>query len=172
MKIGPHGYFTQERLSSRKREDLPPVLFHWTRLEHALKILADGAFKGNPGLSTTENPAFNEPGPVVFVLSPSAILARGFTLWPVLYGKNYIKEAEWFVASDDAGLILDWDPPVSSYIRLPLRGVVRMIGYKRWWPQEARQKNVRALRDAARRAGLRVQLFSWEDWWEDGLVIP
>ena len=172
MKIGPQGYFTPERLASRKKEQLPPVLFHWTgSLNTALKILSDGALKGNPGISTSENPAFGTPGPVVFVLSPSAILAKGLTLWPYIYGRGYEGEAEWYVAhalamQERNGIILT--PP----IRLPLRGVVRMIGYKSFWKREEYRWKVRALRLAAQQAGINVRLFEWWKWWKDGLAIP
>ena len=67
-KLFPYEYFTLDRVLARKRGDIPPVLFHWTRsLEKAGSILDDGAIKGSPTVRTTENPAFGTPGPVVFV---------------------------------------------------------------------------------------------------------
>lgn len=169
----PSEYYTFERIMARKPEELPEVLFHWTRsLDLALKIISDGHLIGRPTVSTTENPAFGTPGPVVFVLSPAELLNRGFTLWPFLWQKGAEREAEWVVASHDAefedrryGMI--WSRPV----RIPLRGVVRMIGYPPSWVNR-RRDDVRSLREAAQSHSIRVRPFDWEEWWENGVRIP
>jgi len=168
MKIMPKDYFTPQRLRGRKK--LPPVLFHWTRgLENALQILDHGFLRGRPGLSTTENPAFGVPGPVVFVLSPKAILSRGFTLWPVFY-RQYAQEAEWVVAAADAEK--DGDHIFTSTVRLPLRGVLRLVGYTPGWTHPRKRDKVRELRAAARRADVRVRMFDWPEWWKNGVRVP
>ena len=170
MKRGPlpMQFFTPERI--RARRALPPVLFHWTRgLESALKILAEGVLRGRPLISTSENPALISPGPVVFVLSPKAILARGFTLWPYLYASGYEQEAEWVVAAKDAEQ--DGGHIFSERVLLPLRGVVRMIGYTPGWTDPARRDRARALRAAARRLDLPVRIYEWERWWDAGAKV-
>jgi hypothetical protein len=168
----PMQFFTPERIRARGplQRSLPKVLFHWTRsLESALKIISDGVLRGRPGISTSENPALVSPGPVVFVLSPRAILARGFTLWPYLYAPGYEQEAEWVVASGDAeqedGHIM------SQRVELPLRGVVRMIGFTPGWGHPSRRDRARALRAAARARNLPVAIYNWEDWWRGGAII-
>lgn len=99
--IGPSRFFTPEYLNARNRDKIPPVLFHWTQPDRAIQILRSGGIKGNK-ISTTENPAMSGPGPVVFVLNPQCILAKGLKLWPYLYGGGYLREAEWVVASPDS----------------------------------------------------------------------
>lgn len=169
----PRDYFTSERLQARRSEEPPPVLFHWTRsLANALGILEDGVIKGRPMVSTTENPAFGTPGPIVFVLSPAALLDRGFTLWPYLWQRGAETEAEWVIASDDARAgDVDHGVILSRKIAIPVQGTVRMVGYPSSWIRR-RDKDIRALRLAARTMGIPVRPFSWEEWWADGVQIP
>jgi hypothetical protein len=159
-KLMPAKFFSEARAAQRLSS--LEALFHWTRdLDTALKILADGYLRGRPGLSTSENPAFGTPGPVVFVLSPGAILRHGFTLWPYLYAPGYEQEAEWLVGASNAER--DGNHIFTSKVALPLRGVVRMVGYSPGWTRHP--DRVRALRAAARRLDLPVRMFDWERWW-------
>ena len=165
MKTMPMQFYTSAagKALTRERFASLAVLFHWTRdLDTALKILSDGYLRGRPGLSTSENPAFGTPGPVVFVLAPGAILKRGFTLWPFLYAPGYEQEAEWLVGGSDA--VRDGNHIFSSRVLLPLRGVVRSIGYTPGWTRRFPER-VRALRAAAGRLDIPVRMFDWTRWW-------
>lgn len=169
----PSEYFTFEKVTSRTLEEVPEVLFHWTRgLDLAHKILEEGHLRGRPTVSTSENPAFGTPGPVVFVLSPGALLSRGFTLWPYLWQRGAEREAEWVIAADDAEFVdRRYGTILSSPVRVPVRGVVRMIGYPPSWIGR-RNKDIRELREAANKLSIPVKPFDWEEWWENGVVIP
>lgn len=169
----PSEYYTFERVMARTLEDVPEVLFHWTRsLDLALKILADGVLKGRPTVSTSENPAFGTPGPVVFVFSPGSLLRRGFTLWPYLWQRGAEREAEWVIASSDAEFQdRRYGTIISEPIQVPVEGTVRMIGYPGSWVNR-RNADVRSLREAARPHGIPVRPFLWEEWWANGVVIP
>lgn len=169
----PSEYFTFERVMSRSQERLPKVLFHWTRSHDlGLKILADGKLIGRPTVSTSENPAFGTPGPVVFILSPEALLDRGFTLWPYLWQRGAEREAEWVIAADDAEFVdRRYGTILSSRIEVPLQGIVRMVGYPASWVSR-KPEQIDMLREAAKKVPVLAGPFDWEEWWQDGLVIP
>jgi hypothetical protein len=176
--IGPHGYFTFERIIARTPKVLPPVLFHFTRPERAINILRDGYIKGHPTVSTTENPAIAGPGPIAFVLAPSRIRKMGYQLWPCIWGRGYEREAEWIVVSDDAERYEAGEVSSctvrSGKVLIPMEAVY-LIGYPQSWPGKRGERfhgDIRAIRSAARHYGIPVRQFSWDEWWSEEGVRP
>lgn len=102
--LGPQKFFTPDRVKGRTPDKIPPILFHWTQDDRAIKILQSGGLKGNK-ISLTENPALSGPGNIGFVIMPQCLISKGFKLWPYLWGESYANEAEWVVAGGDSKMV-------------------------------------------------------------------
>jgi hypothetical protein len=172
---GPTEYFTVKRLRRRTFRDVPPVLFHFTQTDRAIKILESGHIRGRPTVSTTENPAIAGPGPVGFALYSKSLNRHGFVLWPVIWGPSYTQEAEWAVASKDSGLFrYTWAGGYGTHVDservlIPMSCV---MGIFYCYSLRRRPAELLALRRAARRHRVPVRMFDWTQWWGDGIRIP
>lgn len=176
MEIGPHKYYSLERLQSREVGRPPALLFHRCKLENAERHLRNGYMHCFPYICTTENPAFCSPGRCVFVIDSKCLLDAGYVIYPYIWSQREPAEAEWRISPPGTELVFfsggPHDPHAHATGRetLPLScvagiGVANKSVVYSW--DEEKMKRVEEL--AAQR-GYAVFDFSWEEWWDDGPI--
>jgi len=146
----PSETFTVEYQLSQREGEPPPTLFHWTRtIETAASILRDGAIVGRPYVNLTENPALVEAGSIGWLIDTGRVLTLGFEIVPTR-DSRYPREAEWRVRR--GGL---------APARLPLSAATALLVRP-----HLLQRHPDLLDELRSASKLPVEVFEWDEWWE------